>query len=405
MTPTYTKVLYYHVAFTCRTPLRCGTLDDGHELLRDYDGNLFLSGGSIAGAFRRWNNDPELLGMLGQEGSLIFSNASVVAERIDVRQTFCLRAFKGSTYRDNGSGITSSQQDTAILPVGTRGYFTLVWRGSLDFKAISPRIEAYLAALDQGYIRLGTKHSHDFGRVRLSVSRGCYDMFLPFHREAWLSGQWEGVPITLPRVSSPTVVFRVSLSMPQVYIRDSESAGHRTENGQLIIPASSIKGTLRRWSAQLSPVFQKPLLESQLFGSILSAGALVVSDGFYSDAQVVPLPPRALIDRLSHSVLVSHHERISPVRGVVQFRLSIDPVYADGIGLLLFVLRDLGLGLYELGALSAIGWGYADGITVELTSPEGSGILSVSDGKIHIEDRDGILAHYTGILGGDSYGL
>jgi CRISPR/Cas system CSM-associated protein Csm3 (group 7 of RAMP superfamily) len=401
MQPTFTKALYYHVRFTCITPLRSGNLEqDENELLRRSNGTLLLSAGSIVGAFRHWKNNTYLFGTTTNQSALVFSDAVIKSSRNIFRHRICLRQKILGNYVDTGSGINGSNAEIAVLPRGTEGEFTIVWRGTRPFQEVIPLIELYLSAVDCGQIQLGAERSNDFGRVKLSVSRGCYDMLVPEQREAWISGQWTGESISLPVIPEGNVLLDVAVDMPKIIIRNAFNRQHYAEDGKPIVPSSSIKGVLRRWCGQLCPLFGDSLLENNLFGSLKTAGNLIVSDGFYVHTHKKSNLQRTQTDRISGSLLRKPAQEWESIGGQLQFQLRIDASQPKAVGLLLYILRDFGLGMFELGASSAIGCGYARSIHVTLTDPKGVSTLSVANGIVTIDDPHGIIAHYVKKLGG-----
>ena len=56
--------------------------------------------------------------------------------------------------------------------------------------------------------------------------------------------------------------------------------------------------------------------------------------------------------------------------------------------------------MFELGAASAIGCGYAESLSVRASSPEGIGWVSVKDGAVSIDDAGGIIHSYMEKWGG-----
>ena len=410
MPATFTKALCYRVQFTCVTPMRIGVYrHDKNELLRRNGESVFLPSGSICGAFRAWK-DSKLFGSHGSPSELIVSDGVFQNSKVIYRHRIALKKPSSFRFIDTGSGIVDSQQAIAVLPCGTTGEFSIVWKGREDFPGITSIVESYLAALDAGRIQLGAERSNDFGRVKLSVSRGCFDMTDYAQRNAWLQGQWDGTPISLPTISHHTAIFDVTAAMPKIYIDGAAGQNHSQENGQQIVPSSSIKGVLRRWCSLIAPVWKASSIVTSTFGSpylrkqpVLPAKKLVVTDGTYTNVRELPASNRILVDPVSGSTSAPIQTPPQAISGDLHFQLRIDASQDKAIGLLLYALRDFGLGMFDLGSNHAIGWGYAQGITVRLSTPSGTGTLSVSNGTVSLDDPESIIAHYTKNMGDPNY--
>ena len=74
-------------------------------------------------------------------------------------------------------------------------------------------------------------------------------------------------------------------------------------------------------------------------------------------------------------------------------RLSLPETLESDGGYLLYALRDLGLGLWNLGSGASVGRGYIRVHTITVTdSNDRTGVLRFDDlGRCTMEDRDGIL--------------
>ena len=412
MQATFTKALYYRVQFTCVTPMRIGVfMQDKKDLLRRKDGSVFLPSGSIAGAFRAWKKNNKLLGSQEKGSELIISDGVFQKSKAIYRHRIALSNVSATRRQATGTALANSHQDIAVLPQGTTGEFSMVWKGLCDFSAITPVIEAYLAALDDGQIHLGSGRCNDFGRVRLSVSRGCYDMTDYAQRKAWLSRQWNGSPISLPAVANHSAVFNITAAMPKIFVDSASGKGHHRENHQWIVPSSSIKGVLLRWCSLIAPTLDAGDVIPLVFGSPYSpakqpAGpksSLVVSDGTYDNAQKLTAFNRMRMDPALGIATSVMQNAPWPISGDLRFQLRINASCSRAIGLLLYALRDFGLGMFDLGSNHAIGWGYADGITVRLSTRSGTGTMCVADGTVRLYDPESVIADYMKNIGGSSY--
>ncbi len=89
-----------------------------------------------------------------------------------------------------------------------------------------------------------------------------------------------------------------------------------------------------------------------------------------------------------------------PVCGEVSLRVSVDEGCVEGCGLILYALRDLGLGLWSLGSGSAVGRGFIRVQDIRVETPEGErmAIRFTGDGTCAAEDPAGLAGRWFGAL-------
>jgi hypothetical protein len=75
-----------------------------------------------------------------------------------------------------------------------------------------------------------------------------------------------------------------------------------------------------------------------------------------------------------------------------------------GCAQILYALRDLGLGLFELGSGTAIGRGRVDELFVEISADGKSAELRCKNGQVTLSDKQGLLESWQHALTGGSNG-
>lgn len=408
----FTKALRYEVRLTCCSPL-CTTGVDwaDSDILCYPDGTAFLQGASLAGALRDWRPDTKLFGKRYVPGSLIFSDlvfdrpeltCDPDRSRLSVRPHMKMDSAKGTP---GGKGFL-----TTALQTGTSGSFTLVWCGDKPFEAAAADIEPYLAALHFGQIHLGGGKHNGFGRVRLDVKRRCYDLTKQADRQDWLDGIGGGTPIHLKKEQDRDVLFTVTARMPIVRTKGAlaHTAGsHRhvqsmpvRENNRSLIPSSSIKGAMRVQMGRIAEAMGSSVPMKEMLGDWGVAGKLYFSDGIFISPETEQIFTRITIDRFTGGLIPGKRLCDQATGGTVQWQIRVPEGTPRYCALVLFALRDFGLGLYTLGDGYARGWGFAESLDVAMETPEGTAALRCEGGAVDLNDPSGVTAGWIASLKG-----
>ena len=419
----------YRVEARCLSPLRTGGADgDSETVLTGPDGVCFVQGSSLAGAFRGWlEEDGErmalaepLFGSQKGSGSLIVSDGRFdMAAQVSTRPRLRIDA-------ETGSADPGGKFDIAQVNAGADFVFELVWLGQEKAPKQLQAIEAMLAAMDAGQIRLGAQKNNGFGKVGLTVTRQFYDMRRPEDRTAWLEGIDRGQPFALPEaVPDRRVCFiltgqidgllvKSSARLPKEERKDKQKADENkkgkdkgsytpnlTENNVPVLPGSSIKGAVRAQAERIAKSINLDgKLVSNLFGNAPDAetgraGRVMVEDLRLDQAQTRKIS-RIRINRFTGGVirqgLLTEEPLSTPVRLELSVRQGSNMEYA----LLLYALRDLGLGLYNLGSSGAIGRGYVNVLEIVVTGPEGRQATLRFDGeqRCQLDDPNNLVADW-----------
>lgn len=422
MSATFTRAVRYRVEAVCRTPLRTGGADGAVEtVLRDWTGRPFVQGTSLAGALRGWleGRDPEgaeaLFGSQAQSGSLMVSDG--LFEAAAEQQTRPRLRIDGAT----GTAADGGKFDVAHIAAGSKLTFTLTWLGTEETMAQTGGVEQMLAALHAGEIRLGAQKTNGFGRVSLTVQKRSYRMEDGADRAAWLEDREDGTPLTLPRLTlGGQVVFTLTGRADSILIksgaremRPAPKGGNRNvtvplrENGRAILPGSSVKGAVRARVEAIAELLglEKAVTEA-LFGRMSRRnengenqdnglpGKVRFEDAVLSGSgQEIS---RIRINRFTGGVIRQGLFVEEPLQSEVTLRITLPEEETRGCGLLLYALRDLGLGLYNLGSGGAMGRGYLAVDAIRAQAPDGTQacLRFDRDRRCTMEDPDGLFARW-----------
>ncbi len=407
MAAAYTTAVRYSADAQCVTPLRtCGAEGGAEDVLRDSRGNAFVQGSSLAGALRGWLEKTEgeelaekLFGSTAREGHLMVSDAVL---RAGSRQTVRPRL-----RLDERRGAADGWFGMAHMEPGSRLSFTLTWLGDGRDTAELAAVEGMLGALHRGEIRLGAQKGVGFGRLSLCVRRRRYELTKAEDRAAWLADSDDGEELALPGGEmTRQVTFTVEGYADPVLIKASARVYEGgqgcyvniEEGGRPILPGSSVKGALRAQCMRIvrSAGVEAPLTE-ELFGRKARRGDSGQAGMIRVDDVCVERPQkqrasRIRIDRFTGGVIRKGLFTEEPLSGKVCMSISVQTERKAECALLLYALRDMGLGLYGLGSGSSVGRGYikVDRILIEAPGERRAAVLFEGD-AIMARDPDGLL--------------
>lgn len=416
MLDRYSKIVRYEAHLTALSPIRSGGSEgDTDAILRSAEGRAFIQGPSLTGALRDWiknsdyrdlntvlfgpDRDTPLSDSREGDGALVISD--LVFEAGAEEQSRPRLRIDGAT----GAARQGAKFSVTGLAAGTQGRFTLLWFGSGQGSRQQQAVEAALAAMNAGDIRLGAQKSNGFGRVGLAVTVRHFDMTDSADRKAWIADSPEGEPLPLPRrAESRFVRFTVKGLLPNVLIKAeaSVSGGGTTfvnirENGKPLIPGSSVKGAVHARAGSIERQLCDSLtITERLFGREArdgdngSAGTLRFSDADLSRGSETKIS-RIRINKFTGGVMRGALFSEQPLSAPVTISIAA-PDDPAGCALLLFALRDLGLGLYNLGSGGSIGRGQLTGAEIRAVTPDGKTLTLSFDGerRASLSDPDGL---------------
>ena len=382
---TFDKAVRYEVTAVTKTPLRTGPSDGSIDrVLRHRDGQAFLQAASLAGALRGWlekqdkNAANTLFGSQEKSGQLIVSDMEIKekAAKSSEDTTIQLRP----RLRINGkmgSAADGGKFDVAHIARGTVMQFSLTWLGAESDTDGPAQIKQMLGALHAGEIRLGAQKSNGFGRVALTVRSQTYHMTDKADREAWLHDQFDGKTLELPEICTESVcTFTVNGVADSILIKGSvprveydenntrkEIIQNIKENGTAVLPGSSVKGAVRARVQAIADLLHCSESVDALFGRGAAqgdngiAGRVRFTDMVLDKAKEQMIS-RIRINKFTGGVIRRGLFTEEPLKSGVTLTITAPQDDICGCALLVYALRDLGLGLYNLGSGGAVGRGY-----------------------------------------------
>ena len=421
MRATFTKAIRWQAEAVCMTPHRTGGAENDPEtVLFSHTGSALLQGSSLAGSLRSWMAlsgysaalIDRLFGNRAKGGSLRISD-SVFSPGSEMTVRPRLKLDKASGTAEDGKKF-----DMAHMAAGSRFCFNITWLGGSD-DGDAAAVEAALGALNAGEITLGAQHANGFGWVALTVTKRSFDFSKDEDRKAWLEDEEGGEVCALPAPGhSRSVRFTVTGTAASLLVKASqaveltgeEEKGSYTENlreaGKPVLPGSSVKGALRARAETIAEYMGlPPELTENLFGCMAAGagdqgkpGRVRVEDVFLAEPE--RRITRIRINKFTGGVMRGGIFKEEPVCGEISLRISVDDVCAEGCGLILYALRDLGLGLWSLGSGSAVGRGFIRVQDIQVETPEGErmAIRFSADGNCTAEDPAGLAGRWSGAL-------
>ena len=426
MKATFWYVVRYTVKARCLSPLRTGGTDgDTETVLTGPDGVHFIQGSSFAGAFRGWleagKAQPalieELFGSQMMGGSLIFSDGRFEPDvQVSIRPRLKIDPRTGCVNKRKKFDLAKIDDGDyfhlAQINGGACFHFELIWQGEEDDTEQQRAVEAMLAAMNAGQICLGAQKSNGFGRVSLTVRCQRYDMHDPADRAAWLEGVDRSQLLALPENGPDRRVrFVVKGSVDGLLVKSSVAllkgngakgsyTPNLTEDGAAVVPGSSIKGAVRAQAERIADAAKLPAgTVDALFGcgedggNQGRAGRVRVEDLRLEQAKKKQIT-RIRINRFTGGVIRQGLMVEEPLSTPVRLELSITDGSDMEYALLLYALRDLGLGLYNLGSGGSIGRGYVSVSEITMTDSAGkqATLHFGQDGQRRLEDPAGFVA-------------
>ena len=428
MNAVFNVAAKYLVHVTCASPLRSGTYKgDLQEILRRWDGMPIIQGASLAGALRGWQDDEKLFGSINGEGELTFSDMVFSELKTDIRPRLRINGHYGTVASDGKDKADKGQKfDIVALPSGTQGICTILWKGCIPqerrndeakqqyIKENTEKLEAYLAAMNAGQIRLGAQRSNGYGIVSIDVKRRVFDLQNEEDRKAWLDDAQPFESITLPNVTIDRMMrFAVTAQTDGLLVKASVGDGigskgtdakNLRDNNHLIIPGSSIRGAIR---AKAEDILRQLRLSDtikpeHLFGCTDTedqggAAGIVL----FRDAQVekeAKKTSRNRINRFTSGVMGSGLFSETPVCGEVNMEVLVPAHEEKACALILFALRDLGLGMYNLGSGNNIGRGRLENMVITVSVENKQATLKCINGSAVLDDPDKLTLNWISAL-------
>ena len=424
----YDLIDRYRITAELSQPLHIGSSDDGRQqiLVHPSDGLPFVQASGIAGVFRQTyemlqpgESSDDLFGTGGEDCSggddrkIVFTDGrfdgNVVVE---MRPSVRIDPYSGTASQTGIKGTTRKaghKFDTEYIAAGAVFVFCFyVFGTSEKIDTDKESILSILSAIKQGDVRFGGKKSSGSGAMKItSVLYRRYDMRKADDRREWShesedSGQnSQDIFPTLANVETGLTAYTItvkgktegpllvkSIAVDEVGKDVPDAVNIRNAGGDYIVPGTSLKGALRNRMQYICDYFKAahiPVDEGLMehaFGvegksrDTGKAGIMMFEDIFIgqklSDEQI-PLIHRIHIDKFTGGVMNKALFSEKPVSGEFEFTIRIQKRFGQKnadqtCGLLILALRDLSLGMFNLGSGYATGKGFLNIHSVAVVS-------------------------------------
>lgn len=419
------KLLYVKVRFI--SPLNVSSGENewtDSDVLRDYEGNPFVAGSSLAGAMRAYiekkKTESCLMGFSKPAGRQNISDSGKMSSLFISDLNFDGGLVYG--VRDNvalsdaKTALSQSKFDMEILEAGAKGHFylELVTREEDRATGREEEMEQELARIFQGIqageIRIGSKKTRGFGQFKIeSIGEKNYtkDNYLEY-ADAYDEARWENCENVLkewldqsgwiPKMVQIEVPLQLKggISIRQYAARKGEpDFTQLTDHGIPVVPGTSFAGAIRH---RIKTILQElkntgatlPKEYSEIidiaFGYVDKKRAcssnIIINESEIKNAKQLTMM-RTGVSRLESAV---KDGALYKEKTYVDGKLSLKARVKKGkcpedekwiIGVLLLALKDLQNGFLAVGGQTAIGRG-----------------LFSADGPIRIDGKEGLEATY-----------
>ena len=442
---SYDTIIKYKITAECREPLHIGSGSaDPEEILMDpVEGTPFVQASGIAGVFRNYCENTygqevsdELFGKRRKEngeeesGSRlkisdgIFEKAAEV--RMELRPRVSIDPVTGTCDSSEVKGTerkSGHKFNMGYISAGTEFTFSVY----LYDKEKKDVMEDLFSAMNQGVILFGGQKSNGCGVVK--VKKLLYKEFHMCEKEArnlWYREEelqekdYEDITAVLSTESKTKNAYEITVTgctEGELLVKSiavsgcgegfPDSENIRNGKGDYIVPGSSLKGAVRAQMEQIEKRLQKSgrgtvsLIENS-FGSKGNpeekgkTGNLLFYDtvvGEQEENDKMPLSHRIHIDKFTGGVMQGGLFSEKNVAGNLTMRIAVrdknDP--EKTCGLLLLALRDLAIGVMNIGSGYNVGKGIiqVDKIFVK-RKDHSEAIIDFGSGKT--DDKNKIIA-------------
>lgn len=361
-----------------------GTTDS--DVLRDYDGHPFISGSSIAGAFRAYvqskNNGNDLFGFANDEDGkmspVFISDLKFNKSETDIRDSVALD--------DNKITKEGAKFDFEVLQGNSKGYFyiELTIREKDNEELLVGALNEIFNGIHLKEIRLGSNKTRGYGIIdidQIKKREFTKNNFLDYkdcYREPFWKKNVKAYDLdysTKGHMVSIEVPLRLKggISIRKYAVKkNAPDFEHITDHGCPVIPGTSIMGALRHRIKEIIKELDKDSLYGlypnkmidEMFGFVSGKDAhisgVIVDEMVIEGAKALEMT-RTGISRFENSARNGAlYKEKTYVDGTFTLRLSVckeNPNMDWIIGILLLAVKDLQNGFLAVGGQTSIGRG------------------------------------------------
>ena len=383
------KRIVYRIELLFVSPISVSSGYEGmtdSDVLRDYDGNPFISGSSIAGAFRAYvqskNNGNDIFGFANDEDGkmspVFISDLKFNKSETDIRDSVALD--------DNKITKEGAKFDFEVLQGNSKGYFyiELTIREKDNEELLVSTLNEIFNGIHLKEIRLGNNKTRGYGIIdidQIKKREFTKNNFLDY-KDCYREPFWKK-NVKAYDLDYSTKGHMVSIEVPLslkggISIRkyavkkNAPDFEHITDHGCPVIPGTSIMGALRHRIKEIIKELDKDSLYGlypnkmidEMFGFVSGKDAhisgVIVDEMVIEGAKALEMT-RTGISRFENSARNGAlYKEKTYVDGTFTLRLSVckeNPNMDWIIGILLLAVKDLQNGFLAVGGQTSIGRG------------------------------------------------
>ena len=437
----YNQIDKYFVQAVLRDPLHVGTGDTDSKsvdvLVHPITEKPFIQASSITGAIREYltrNYAGEEISYLFENGRLIFTDAVFNENedtQIELRPRVSIEPKTGTVLESNvtSGGKSGAKFEMEYVGAGATLAFNVYLYSDKDDGKVGDnnrKIEEALSAINSGIIKFGGQKSNGCGRVKVDkIIKSTYDMTTEDGRKNWKnegnneSGeniQIESLPaastdlaysiVVEAKTESELQVRSIGVTSVQDFNLDSENIINA--QGKHIVPGSAFKGIIR---SQMDMIARYRLGERQASKLIETCFGVTKQNGeeeanttgivtFYDCEIGKPSDAitrsRIHIDKSTGGTFQGALFSERNVKGD-KIEFNIDVAKANGniveesTALILLALRDLAIGMINIGNGYNVGKGFLTDAIITITDVSTGKVSKIDSQKETVEDEAEII--------------
>lgn len=415
MSKKYNYVVKFTIAAICKTPFRVGNNENDIETVQKYnDGVPFISGTSIAGVFRNYletvNCKQESVALLGGNG---LESKIVVSDGVFSKYNEVIRP-RVRIDENTGSTVKGGKFDIAHIETGSIFSFSLTWLGMKDDLKEVDTIYNILKSLNDGDISFGGQKTNGFGKVDIKASEQKIDLTIENDRNNWLNNTGKKQLIRLDKLENQNklefTTFEIIGRTENLLVKSSQNviennttyAVNIKENNKYIVPASSIKGAIKSRALAILENITGDLEEATatigtIFGDEENAGKVIFEDVILENTKTANTT-RIRINKFTGGVIGSGLFSEKPICGDFKFIIKI-PNHIENkdvaCKIMSLVLRDLSVGLFNIGGNKSIGRGDMAINLININSDNKESVIKIDKNrKISLIDKEDLISNW-----------
>lgn len=376
------EVFYIQVQFV--SPISVSSGEDewtDSDVIRNFDGEAFIPGTSLAGAMRSYIEEekiPCLMGYTDKKTNTGKMSPLFISDLVFDEETVS-NIRDGVALDDNKNTIEGSKFDMEILEARVKGHFylELTVRNGDNESEMKAELTKIFNGINAGEIRLGSKKTRGFGQFKiLFIASKTYDKtnYLDYVK-AYEDSEWkkqknelenwlkENHELEMVHIQVP-LRLEGGISIRQYAAKKEEpDYVHLTDHDMPVIPGSSFAGAIRHRMELIANDLKidKKYLDN-MFGTIENSSNIIIGEAEIKDATPLVMV-RTGISRFEAAVKTGAlYKEKTYVNGKLTLNIAVrkgnHPADAKWMqGLLLLAIKDLQNGLLAVGGQTAIGRG------------------------------------------------